>query len=75
MYMNVYRISYNFKSCIQNLNLHVKPQDLDNSIRSLIIRTLGPFLISGEHHIKNSYCILFFWGGKKKIKHLWSTQI
>ena len=23
MYMHVYRISYNFKSCIQNLNLHV----------------------------------------------------
>ena len=23
MYMHVYRISYNFKSCVQNLNLHV----------------------------------------------------
>ena len=32
-FMYLHTISYNFKSCVQNLNLHVKPQDFDNRIR------------------------------------------
>ena len=58
MYMYVYRISYSFKSCVQNLNLHVKPQDLDNSIRSLMIRhedTL-PSLENATLKIRTVFC-------------------
>ena len=47
--MYVYR---NFKSCLQNLNLHVKPQDLDNSIPNFVIQTRGPSLISGDATLK-----------------------
>ena len=50
--------------------MHVKPQNLDNSILNLTIRTRGHSPISGECHIENLYCILFLWGCKKKKSHI-----
>ena len=65
MYVYIPEINYNFKSCLQNLNLHVKPQDLDK-------RKPHHSDMRTHSHLKENntlkICTVFFPSRAKKIE-------
>ena len=63
MYTSVYRIKYNFKSCFQNLNLHVKPKILITASEVSSSGHEDPLPSLENATLKNLYSIL---GCKKK---------